>query len=61
MLQKIETSLKNAKETAIVMSKAQGYAAIILSMGKYYIEDEMPFIRNGEKLIGHYQKGKAVK
>ncbi|MGN6439095.1 MAG: hypothetical protein ACTHMM_21305 [Agriterribacter sp.] len=52
----VET-IQEAKKIAKETSKDGGYACVILSMGKYYVETETPFIRNHEALIAEYSDG----
>lgn len=43
------------------MSLDEGESFIIESRGSYYVESEEPFVRNGERIIGHYIEGKKQK
>lgn len=49
----IEEAKKIAKDT----SRDGNYACVLLSLGRYYVETETPFIRNGETLIAEYSDG----
>lgn len=55
------TNRADATEAAIKLSREKGYAAIVLSRGDYFVEDETPMIRIFEKLIAVYKDGEIVK
>jgi hypothetical protein len=52
----VET-IQEAKKVAKKTSEGGNYACVILSMGKYYVETETPFIRLHETLIAEYSDG----
>lgn len=55
----VET-IQEAKKIAKETSKGGNYAYVILSMGKYYVETESPFIRNYETLVAEYADGLLI-
>jgi hypothetical protein len=54
----IQTKDKNLAQTeAKAMSKKEGYAAIVLSKGVYYIESTCQIIRTWETLVDEFENG----
>lgn len=58
MKQEKRQTIDEATKAAVAMSAEFGYACIIFSQKNYYIENETPFVRINETLVGEFENGK---